>query len=150
MPQQRAVMPVAGPAAYKTYEIRAPRSSHFRKGTCAEADCPEYLAGWQSTIDETSELGQRQAHYIRKESGRRFTEESPSPQQTVFRFEPGQRCFASDQHFVRLDRPELYVVKGGDWRGNPLSTPPAVLNPGSWVDDFGEHQERITDLMAKG
>jgi hypothetical protein len=148
--RNRSIQPLAGPAAYKTYEIRAPRSSHHRRATCAEADCPNYLLGWRTQVDETSELGQKQAHYIRHDSGRRFLEEQLAPQATVFTFEAGQSCFASDQHTVRLDRPELFVVKGGDWRGNPLQTPAAVLNPGSWVDDFGEHQERLTALIERG
>ena len=34
----------------------------------------------------------------------------------VFTFEAGQQCFT--QHHVP-DRPQFFVVRDGDWRGNP-------------------------------
>jgi hypothetical protein len=135
--------------AFKTFQISAPRSTHFRKATCAEADCPHYLEGWQSVIDERADLGQKQAYYIRKQSGRRFREER-NEGVTVFSFEPGQTCFASDDHLVRLDKPELYIVRDGDWRGNPTGRHRQHTRPGDWVNDFGEHQLRIAEQHERG
>jgi hypothetical protein len=139
-------MPVT---AYKTYRILAPVSSHFRPGTCAEADCPHYLGGWQSIIDESTVQGQEQAHYIRKLSGRSFKERRNEIGLTVFSFEAGQKCFGG-QHQVRLDRPELYVVQDGDWRGNPTGRVRRHADAADWVDDFGEHQQRLADLREEG
>jgi len=139
-------MPVT---AYKTYRILSPQQTHFRPATCAEAGCTAYLHGWQSTIDETTVLGQQQAHYIRKQSGRSFTEERLPNGLTQFTFEAGQRCFAGD-HQVRLDRPELYLVRGGDWRGNPTGEKRQHANAADWIEDFGEHQQRLADEMRKG
>jgi len=136
--------------AYKTFQIQAPHSTHFRKATCAEADCPHHLQGWQSVIDERTELGQRQAHYIRKQSGRRFREDQHSVGMTVFTFEPGQTCFASDDHRVRLDKPELFVVRDGDWRGNPTGRRRQHARPEDWVDDFGEHQLAVKEQHERG
>jgi len=144
-----ALQPNMPVTAYKTYRILAPVSSHFRPGTCAEADCPHYLSGWQSRIDESTELGQRQAHYIRRESGRRFTEHRDEAGLTVFGFEAGQKCFGG-QHQVRLDRPELYVVQDGDWRGNPTGRVRRHANATDWVDDFGEHQNGLAAQMERG
>jgi hypothetical protein len=128
-------------SAYKTYHITSPISTHYRTGTCAEAGCLAYRHGWQTSVDEATDLGQRQAHYIRKLAGRRFVERRTELGLTAFTFEPGQQCFA--EHKVSLDRPELYVVRGGDWRGNPTGDVRKHAGPDSWVNDFAEHQDRI-------
>ena len=133
----------------KTYAIHAPLNTHFRDATCEESDCQAYQHGWRSTIDETSNLGQMQAHYIRRESGRGFTEEKTEDGMTVFTFKPGQKCF--QQHKARLDRAELFVVRDGDWRGNPRGTEARVhKRAADWVDDFAEHQDRIHTLAERG
>jgi hypothetical protein len=142
------IEPALPPDAYQTYRIVSPQATHFRPATCAEAECEAHLNGWQSTIDETTVLGQQQAHYIRRQSGRGFTEERLPTGLTRFSFEAGQECFASSSHQVRLDRPELYLVQGGDWRA-----PGAVrkhANAADWVDDFGENQLRLADRIERG
>jgi len=139
-------MPVG---AYKTYRIVSPQSTHFRPGTCAEADCEAYLNGWQSTIDEATVLGQQQAHYIRTQAGRGFTEHRTEAGLTVFTFEAGQKCFAGS-HQVRLGRPELYLVADGDWRGNPTGRQRTHQTAADWVEDFGEHQLRLADQIERG
>lgn len=136
----------AGPAhAYKTYSITSPVSTHFRTGSCEEAGCLAHRHGWQTTVDEATELGQRQAHYIRSSSGRRFAQERTEAGLTAFTFEAGQRCFAT--HKVPLERPELYVVRGGDWRANPTGEHRTHANAQDWVEDFGEHQDRIARVV---
>jgi hypothetical protein len=51
---------------------------------------------------------------------------------------------------VRLDRPELYLVADGDWRGNPTGRQRTHQNAADWVEDFGEHQLRIADQVERG
>jgi len=140
------IQPNMPPQAYKTYRIVSPQSTHFRPGTCAEADCGAYLAGWRSTIDEATVLGQQQAHYIRKQSGRAFTEERQPNGLTAFTFEAGQRCFG--EHQIRLDRPEHYLVANGDWR--QYGAQRQHTTAADWVEDFGEHQQRLADLIERG
>lgn len=135
------IQPKAPPQAYKTYQIVSPLSTHWRTGTCDEAGCLAYRHGWQTNVDESTDLGQRQAHYIRKVSGRRFTERRTELGLTAFTFEAGQRCFR--EHKVPLDRPELYVVRGGDWRGNPRGEVRKHSSPDAWVNDFGETLDRL-------
>jgi hypothetical protein len=136
-------------AAMKTYQIVAPLSTHWRPATCGEVNCPNYLNGWKTVVDETTELGRAQAHYIRSESKRKFTVAFLEGGLTRFIFEAGQRCFA--EHQARLDRPELYVVRDGDWRGNPRGTEPRRhARPADWVDDFANHQQRIAEQIQKG
>jgi hypothetical protein len=140
--------PVAPAAAYQTFQVAAPLSTHWRPGTCAEAGCTAHLHGWQTSVDETTDLGQRQAHYIRHDTTRRHTERRADTGLTVFAFEPGQTCFGG-QHRIRLDREERFLIRGGDWRGNPRGDRRETTAAG-WVDDFGEHQETLADQFGKG
>lgn len=138
--------PKLSPAHYKTYAIASPLSTHYRDGTCDEAGCLAYRHGWQTSVDESSALGQQQAHYIRKQSGRRFTERRTDLGLTAFEFQAGQRCFT--RHKVPLERPEFYVVRGGDWRGDPRGDGSRMhTGPDPWVNDFGEHQERLARVV---
>lgn len=134
----------------QSYQIVAPISTHFRSATCAEADCPPYLNGWRTTVDESTDLGQAQAHYIRRESRRKFVEHRDPAGLTVFEFEAGQACFAADQHKVRIERPELFFRRGGDWRGNPTGERYQHHRPEFWVEDFAEHQQKIADRIQQG
>ncbi len=141
-------------SAMKTYEINAPLSTHFRPATCEEMDCPAYVHGWSTTVDESTELGQGQAYYIRNESRRRYSEIrglSPTDRRTTFRFEPGQRCFKSDEHRTRIERPEIYVVRDGDARGNPRRTATRRhASAADWQEDFAEHQQTLSDRAKEG
>lgn len=135
------IVPQVPAHLYKTYEITSPISTHYRTGTCEEAGCLAHQRGWQTSVDESTDLGQRQAHYIRTMSGRRFTERRTELGLTAFLFEAGQKCFA--EHKVSLERPELYVVRGGDWRGNPRREVRRHSGPDSWLNDFAQHQQTI-------
>lgn len=141
------ITPVLPTTAFKTYQVVAPPSTHWRPATCAEVDCGGFLHGWRSLIDERTALGQQQAHYIRRESRRKHTEHRDEAGLTVFDFEAGQRCFAP--HKVRLDRPEVYLVRGGDWRGNPAGQVRRHANAADWTEDFALHQERLADQIER-
>lgn len=139
-------------SAYRTFQIVSPLSTHWRPASCEEFECEQYLRGWKSAIDESTELGQKQAHYIRKMSGRKFTESrDEQPGLTVFTFEAGQTCFSSGQHKVPLGRPEHYLVKGGDWRGNPAGLATRKhAKPEHWVEDFQENQDKLIRQIERG
>lgn len=141
------ITPAAPPPAFKTYQILAPASTHWRAATCAEVGCAAYLRGWSTTVDESTELGGRQAHYIRQQAGRGFTEQRTPAGLTVFAFEAGQRCFRAGEHRVQV-RPESYLIRPGDWRD--LGDPRRLGSARSWVDDFGEHQQALADRRQKG
>lgn len=145
------IQPQMPAAAYKTYQILAPAQTHYRPATCAEANCAAHENGWRTTVDETSALGQMQAHYIRTESGRAYREHRDEQGLTVFEFDAGQRCFRSDDHRVPLEREPWFRVLGGDWRGNPMRIPTLThTSAETWRDDFGENQERIADQINRG
>lgn len=149
MSQQPFRIPPAMPVtSYKTYRVTAPLATHFRTATCAEVNCPTQAGGWITAVDETDELGAKQAFYIRNHSGRRYTEDrNHAPGLTAFVFPPGEECFAA--HKVPLDRPALFIVRSGDWRGNPFDD--AVRRrPDDWVDDFANHQQQLADKINQG
>lgn len=134
----------------QTYRIVRPSATHWRPASCADVDCPAWRHGWTTSIDESTELGAAQARYIRRDSGRGFVE-SRAAHLTVFDFEPGQRCFGADEHRAPVEREPLYLVAGGDWRGNPRGVRTrAHANARDWVDDFGEHQQNLADRIAQG
>lgn len=148
---QNRLTPALPAHAYKTYQVAAPISTHYRPATCQEFDCQAMIRGWKTVVDTSTELGQRQAHYIRTESRRKFREERNMADQRVvmFCFEPGQICFAS--HQVRTERPEVYLVRDGDWRGNPRGTTPRRhANAQDWLEDFSEHQGRLAEEIERG
>ncbi len=115
---------------------------------CEDHGCPGYLYGFRSTIDEATELGQRQAWHIRNAAGRRYTEVR-SGALTEFTFPAGQRCFVGS-HDMTVAREPLYVVRGGDHRGNPRGERRVHARAADWRDDFGEHQETLSDQFKQG
>lgn len=137
------ITPALSAAAYKTYQIAAP-SDRLVVAACETVGCQAWLYGWETVVDESTDLGRTQAGYIRTQARRTFAERRRGDGLTVFRFESRQRCFAEHR-----TRPEVYAVKGGDWRGNPTGIPPRIhQRAADWVDDFAEHQEKIKEERA--
>ena len=139
-------MPLAPPSAYKTFSILSPVATHFEDATCAEVECAGHVNGWQTYVDEATELGQGQAHYIRRMSGRGFSEERNEHGQTVFTFGAGQECF--DTHKARTDRPQSFLVRPGDSRR--YGAPYRYERPDQWVDDFAVNQIQLSNQQQKG
>lgn len=143
------IQPKGPPSAYKTFSILAPLATHFRTATCEEVQCRAHTRGWVSPIDERTDQGQRWAYRIRKVEGRRYTEHKDAGGMTVFTFPAGQRCFG--KHSVPIQRPELFVVRDGDWRGNPRGTEPLRHSkPEHWIEHFQEHHDQIRTIQQRG
>lgn len=140
--------PLAGPEAYKTYSVSAPLETHHRKATCAEVDCPHYLAGWSFHVEAMFALNPQWEHAART-SGRKFTEVSYGEGQTWLLFEAGQPCFAADQHRKRLDELDIFRIRGGHQAVRPTGRV-AVVSPQAFVDDFGENQDRLAETERRG
>ena len=147
--------PLMPARAYKTYTVAAPIRTHWREVTCAEAPhCKEYVNGWLTVVDEravgeTGNLAERQAYYIRHDKTRSYVESQDSSGHTVFDFAPGQKPFPPHEtHYIKTDRPEIYLVKPGDHRTN--GTPFTHTRSDDWVEDFAIHQQTISDEIKKG
>ena len=123
----------------KVYAIRAPRSTHWRQASCAEADCQYWREGWNTYVDLNTELGKAQAEYIRRRSGRSFHETDMGGGGVKFAFDAGQRCFGSDRHQVRVERQELFIADGRQH-----------VRPIDWVEDFATHLDRVTEDRKRG
>lgn len=148
-PHGQRIAPALPAGAYKTYQVLSPVQTHTSPATCEEADCQALANGWRTTVDERTSLGQEQAYYIRHDRSRRHFETANPDGLTTFEFPAGQTCFA--QHRVSLDRPELFLVRGGDWRGDPSGAKPYQhSSPESWLDDFGTHQDNVARKIEKG
>lgn len=134
---------------YQTFQITVPKDTHTRPASCEEFECGAYLRGWRMKLDLTTLLGQQQARYIKHSSGRSYKIVSQADGIVELEFAANQPCFS--EHRVRIDRPEVYRIKGGDFRGNPLSTPTRVIKrPELWVEEFAENQDRIAEAIRKG
>ena len=143
------IEPTLAPEHMQTFQVESPIPTHTRPATCEEADCQAYLNGWRMKLDLGTPLGQKQAYYIKHDSGRSYKVIEQRDGLVVLEFAPNQDCFA--QHRVRIDRPEIYRVKGGDFRGNPLKTVTRVhKKPEFWVEEFAENQDRIAKAIEKG
>ncbi len=143
--QQPFRIPPLGPAsAYITYSITAPRDTGVI-AACHEVGCPAWRDGWETTVDEATQLGTNQAAYIRTGSRRTFRERRTDAGLTVFVFESGQRCFAEHR-----TRPDLFAVRDGDWRGNPTGRVRQHTRPLDWAEDFMEHEDHLADQRKKG
>lgn len=135
--------------AMKTYGIVAPLTTHFREASCAEVGCDAHLNGWKTVIDSSTELGARQLNYIRLHSGRKYNDVTGlGTTMVTLLFAAGQKCFR--QHRMPLDREPLYVVRGGDWRGNPRGESLRHKNAENWLDDFANHQDRLATRLDQG
>lgn len=133
------------PENYQTFQILAPIQTHFRKGTCAEANCGYYTKGWTTRVPKGSPYEAQV-----RSSKRHWSSETLLPDGTIqFIFEPGQQCFMSP-HQVRIEREEIFVVRGGDDRGNPRGTRLIHSSAANWTEDFMEHQDGLVQEAAKG
>lgn len=134
--------------AMQTFSIRAPKGG-LVPISCEDVECANYARGWKMVLDLNSELGQKQAYYIKHQSGRAYTVESQVDGLVTLIFAPNQDCF--EQHKVRNDLPEVFSIRGGDFRGNPLKTPTRVhKKPEFWLEEFAENQDRIATAKKEG
>ena len=137
-----------GPAsAYKTYRIQAPLSTHFRPASCEEIGCPNYTDGWRIRKEGLApDLLHTATH-----SGRKYTELHVAEGETWLVFEAGQSCFQVSAHRTRIEREELFIVRDGDWRGNPRRTPARLhKHAEDWMEDLHEHTDKIADALKEG
>lgn len=131
--------------AYKTYNIAAPLETHWTAATCEQVDCPQYLNGWAIQL----EILTPQDQYMVRTAGRKFVEHSVGPGQTWLVFEPGQPCFRAGTHMRKLERDDVYGIRAGDWRGDPTRRGLQQVSTQTWLDDSGENQQNLHDLIEK-
>jgi len=144
-PDGMRIKPLLPASALKTYRL----TQQHRTATCDEAGCAAWRKGWEITVDPGTDLGAGQAYYLRHDRTRRPVEETLPDGRVRFAYGPGQRCPV--EHTIPVGRDPLLLVQGGDWRGNPrgIETYRHVRTE-DWVEDFAEHQGRLSDRFQQG
>ncbi|MFC4609722.1 hypothetical protein ACFO9E_18155 [Streptomyces maoxianensis] len=141
------IQPAGPPSAYKTYSIKAPLSTHFRHATCEEVACPDFLYGWRVRKENLTPALLHTATHC----GRKYTELHVAEGETYLVYEAGQSCFQSARHRTRVERPELYIVRDGDHRGNPRGTPNRIHKRAEdWAEDLHEHTDKLNTTLKEG
>lgn len=138
------IQPLMDVTRYVTYGARATKDTGIVTA-CKDAGCQAWTHGWETAVDESTDLGRGQARYIRTSSGRTFKEKKTADGMTVFVFEAHQRCFA--EHRTKRD---VFLRRDGDWRGNPTGNVFVHARPEDWVEDLMEHQDTLQKLIERG
>ena len=128
---------------YQTYTYRR-RSDQLVRAACEEVGCPAWRYGWETKVDEGTDLGRAQAAYIRRRAGRTFTEHRTVEGVTVFRFEARQRCFADHRTL-----PEAFTVLNGD-PAHFGGVRRRHVNGLDWAEDFAAHLDLVNEQRRKG
>lgn len=145
---RKRVEPKGPVGAYATFRVANPRATHTRPATCEEVGCKPFLNGFLVTCNEATDLGQRQAAYLREH--RRDGRERNGPGGTEFVFLPGSRCMGTD-HRVLLDRPPVCLVRPGDWRGNPGGAHARrTVHVSEWLERFALNQDKLAEKVKRG
>lgn len=134
----------------RTFQIDQPLETHFRLATCAEVNCPAHAHGWRMGFDLSDPEKRAAARWIRDHSGRTYTHEligEGAGQRIVFTFAAGQRCF--EKHHVPLEREPFYVVRGGDFRGNPERVKVRHA-AGTFIDQWAGDLDKLHTIRERG
>lgn len=146
--------PEAGPQHFMTYEWSAPLRSHWRKATCEEYECDDFINGFVLTVDLSTELGKKQYYFVTKvDRERSYSMQRVTQTMVKFIYGPGNPCFAPKRntHRVPIGRPPFYIVAQGDWRGNPRGTPRYLHRRAEdWIDDSANHFNRLAEAAKRG
>jgi hypothetical protein len=131
--------------AFVSFGMRAPLRTHFIELPCAVAQCYRYVHGWTTILDP----GREEhlifiQHIVSGRSERRYTRGENTPEGYMqFHFTPGQPCF-QNSHFERdWERPELYVVRQGDYRTPHNQRDPKAMSPDNWLEAFAKNQNAL-------
>jgi hypothetical protein len=133
-------------SSYKTYAIRSPIQTHYRKATCEEIGCEAFQNGW-AYLKEDLTPGDL---YLATHSGKRYREVHIGPGQNYIVFEAGQSCFGAAQHVISLHRPEFYFVGRGHTSVFQARHARAHANGDDFVDDFANHQDKLNTTFKRG
>jgi hypothetical protein len=157
MPNIRGAMPLqripvhSGPENFQTYSMRQPLSTHWRVATCEEVDCQDFLNGFVTTVDTGTELGQKFYEFITHDKTRSYSMQRVGDRIIKFVYKPGNTCWKQREHRILIGKPSLFIVTGGDWRGNPRQTPRRThTRAEDWVEDFAGHQDKIAQMVKRG
>lgn len=125
--------------AMQTYAIKSPVETHTKPAHCRDVGCLDYQLGWtfKTIAGSDDDRFFRRACAGAVDGIRRPFTVSRDGIFVIFRFEAGVRCRKATAHRLSLERPEIYLVRGGDWRAN-TGLIRRHNRPEHWVEDFAE------------
>lgn len=133
------------PYAYRTYRMHSPDETHYRKATCAEVKCNEFINGWSLQVEHLNEHDL----YLATHAGKRYRKAHFGPGLNFLIFESGQSCFLAHTHKIKLDRPEWFFTGRGDH--TVFSQRDArQLSGKDWVDHMLNHMDKIITKKNRG
>jgi len=131
--------PVLPVRAMQTYKVSRPAATHSRPATCEEVECPDFVKGYVVRLprgdDRIALL--REAAAGRVDGLKRSMADVTGIDSAEQVFLMNGPCLKATQHRVPIDRPEIYLVRGGDWRAN-LGLIRKHARPEHWVEDMQE------------
>lgn len=137
----------------QTYKISRPPATHTRPATCAEVDCPDFVKGYTVRLprgDDRIVLLRRAADGWVDGFKREMCEVTGiDSAEQEFLFNPGSPCLKATTHRCTLDRPEIYVVREGDWRN--ARTARLIRRhqrPEHWVEDMQENLDAVARRLT--
>lgn len=139
------IQPTLPARQMRTFGIRVPGHAQ-RRATCEQVDCEYWRDGWRTIVPSDS----AGAHYIRRESGRRYVETVAAAGLSEFVFEAGQTCFGADGHWLFEPDGVVFGSRDGDWRGNPSGRSQRYERAEDWRDDMGETLDRVRERINRG
>ena len=119
------------------YQVTWPKNTHFRRATCQEVDCDQFLKGWVTIkiqIDSTEDC------YIRNDKTRKSVGVRMEDNTMSYFFEAGQPCFRS--HRATSKKPPLLTVNQPGRESARLIR--ANMDFDEWTDRFNEQSYRST------
>lgn len=133
----------------RTFQIDQPLDTHYRRATCQEVACRAHAHGWKMGFDLTDPDKRQAARWIRDHSRRTYSHELlDDGRRIVFTFPAGQRCFT--KHRLPLEREPFYVVRGGDFRGNPRRERVVHRTADSFVDQWAGDLDQLNTIRERG
>ena len=120
------------------YRADLPADTHREPATCREVDCPQFLLGFKTTLNESDEMHAQAANDIRA-GAREYTEMREIEGLTTFIFPPGQECFASFRHSQPSGRPPILT------RDDYLHT-----RPQDWNEDMNQTFDTLRRVDERG
>jgi hypothetical protein len=131
----------------RTYQMDQSIATHYRRATCAEVDCPARAHGWKMGFDLSDPEKAAAARWIRDHSGRSMSAQVIGDTVTLT-FPAGQDCF--EKHRMHLEREPFYVVRGGDFRGNPMRVSTRHRAADTFVDQWENDLDQINTVRNRG
>ena len=138
------VDPTLPVGAVETFQIAAPRSTHWRSATCAEVQCQPHLSGWVTKVL----AGSPDEQLLRQARRNLWSRVEAAPDGFLnYHFTAGVKCLGAVRHRIRIDRPELFVLRDGDWRW--LGEPRVFDRSDQWVDHFATRLDQIKTAIER-